>query len=99
MRYLLDYDEPMDPETAEMIAGSAHRSPEAIRAAIAGFAEIGVHELSLDPTAPAGASPVQAGDRSCLDRSPASDVDGTVGAGRHGHHRPFRPTARLGSGA
>ncbi|WP_448613607.1 LLM class flavin-dependent oxidoreductase [Modestobacter sp. URMC 112] len=49
-RYLLDYYEPMGRETAEMIAGSAHRSPEAIREAIAGFAEIGMDELVLDPT-------------------------------------------------
>jgi alkanesulfonate monooxygenase SsuD/methylene tetrahydromethanopterin reductase-like flavin-dependent oxidoreductase (luciferase family) len=50
--YLLDYYEPMGRETAEMIAGGAHRSPEAIREAIAGFAEIGVDELVLDPTVP-----------------------------------------------
>ncbi|SNS24197.1 Flavin-dependent oxidoreductase, luciferase family (includes alkanesulfonate monooxygenase SsuD and methylene tetrahydromethanopterin reductase) [Geodermatophilus saharensis] len=49
-RYLLDYYAPMGRETAEMIAGSAHRSPEAIRDAVAGFAEIGVDELVLDPT-------------------------------------------------
>jgi alkanesulfonate monooxygenase SsuD/methylene tetrahydromethanopterin reductase-like flavin-dependent oxidoreductase (luciferase family) len=49
-RYLLDYYEPMGRETAEMIAGGAHRSPEAIRDAVAGFAEIGVDELVLDPT-------------------------------------------------
>ncbi|MGY1608359.1 MULTISPECIES: LLM class flavin-dependent oxidoreductase [unclassified Geodermatophilus] len=51
-RYLLDYYEPMGRETAEMIAGSALRSPEAVREAIAGFAEIGVDELLLDPTVP-----------------------------------------------
>jgi alkanesulfonate monooxygenase SsuD/methylene tetrahydromethanopterin reductase-like flavin-dependent oxidoreductase (luciferase family) len=49
-RYLLDYYGPMGRETAEMIAGSAHRSPQAIREAIAGFAEIGLDELVLDPT-------------------------------------------------
>jgi hypothetical protein len=49
-RYLLDYYEPMGRETAEMIAGSAHRSPQAIQEAIAGFAAIGVDELVLDPT-------------------------------------------------
>ncbi len=49
-RYLLDYYAPMGRETAEMIAGSAHRSPEALRDAVAGFAEIGVDELVLDPT-------------------------------------------------
>ncbi|HYO35805.1 MAG TPA: LLM class flavin-dependent oxidoreductase [Geodermatophilus sp.] len=49
-RYLLDYYEPMGRETAEMIAGGAHRSPGAIRDAVAGFAEIGVDELVLNPT-------------------------------------------------
>jgi alkanesulfonate monooxygenase SsuD/methylene tetrahydromethanopterin reductase-like flavin-dependent oxidoreductase (luciferase family) len=48
--YLLDYYEPMGREVAEMIAGSAHRSPQAIKEVIAGFAEIGVDELVLDPT-------------------------------------------------
>jgi phosphoribosylcarboxyaminoimidazole (NCAIR) mutase len=33
-----------------MIAGSAHRSPEAIKDVIAGFEEAGVDELILDPT-------------------------------------------------
>lgn len=33
-----------------MIAASAHRSPEAIRDVIAGFAEVGVDELILDPS-------------------------------------------------
>ena len=50
--YLLDYYAPMGRETAEMIAGSAHRSPEAVREAAAAFAEIGVDELVLDPTVP-----------------------------------------------
>ena len=49
-RYLLDYCEPMGRDTAEMIAGSALRSPQAIEEAIAGFAGIGVDELVLDPT-------------------------------------------------
>jgi hypothetical protein len=40
----------MGRKAAEMIAGGAHRSPEAIRDVIAGFAEIGVDELILDPT-------------------------------------------------
>lgn len=48
--YLLDYYEPMGRETAEMIAGSAHRSPQAVKEVIAAFAEIGVDELVLDPT-------------------------------------------------
>ncbi|MGY1683415.1 LLM class flavin-dependent oxidoreductase [Geodermatophilus sp. SYSU D01176] len=48
--YLRDYYEPMGRETAEYIAGSAHRSPQAIKEVIAAFAEIGVDELVLDPT-------------------------------------------------
>ncbi|MGY1821996.1 LLM class flavin-dependent oxidoreductase [Geodermatophilus sp. SYSU D00079] len=48
--YLLDYYEPMGRELAEMIAGSAHRSPQQIKEVVAAFAEIGVDELVLDPT-------------------------------------------------
>jgi alkanesulfonate monooxygenase SsuD/methylene tetrahydromethanopterin reductase-like flavin-dependent oxidoreductase (luciferase family) len=48
--YLLDYYGFLGPETAEMIAGGAHRSPEAIKDVIAGFEEVGVDELILDPT-------------------------------------------------
>ena len=48
--YLLDYYEPMGRDTAEMIAGSALRSPDAIRDAIAGYRDAGVDELILDPT-------------------------------------------------
>jgi alkanesulfonate monooxygenase SsuD/methylene tetrahydromethanopterin reductase-like flavin-dependent oxidoreductase (luciferase family) len=48
--YLLDYYEAMGSEMAEMIAGSAHRSPQAIKDVVAGFAEIGIDELILDPT-------------------------------------------------
>jgi alkanesulfonate monooxygenase SsuD/methylene tetrahydromethanopterin reductase-like flavin-dependent oxidoreductase (luciferase family) len=48
--YLLDYYGFLGPETAEMIAGSAHRSPEAVRDVIAGFQEAGVDELIFDPT-------------------------------------------------
>jgi alkanesulfonate monooxygenase SsuD/methylene tetrahydromethanopterin reductase-like flavin-dependent oxidoreductase (luciferase family) len=48
--YLLDYYEPMGRETAEYIAGSAHRSPKAIKEAVEAFAEVGVDELILDPT-------------------------------------------------
>jgi alkanesulfonate monooxygenase SsuD/methylene tetrahydromethanopterin reductase-like flavin-dependent oxidoreductase (luciferase family) len=48
--YLLDYYRFLGPEGAEMIAGSAHRSPEAVRDVIAGFEEAGVDELILDPT-------------------------------------------------
>ncbi|MCU1616117.1 MAG: MmcJ, partial [Frankiales bacterium] len=47
---LLDYYAILGAETAEMIAGSAHRSPEAIRDVIAKFQEAGVDELILDPT-------------------------------------------------
>ena len=49
---MLDYYAPMGRETAEMIAGGVLRSPDAIREAIAGFAEVGVDELILDPTVP-----------------------------------------------
>ena len=48
--YLLDYYRFLGPEGAQMIAGSAHRSPEAIKDVIAGFEEAGVDELILDPT-------------------------------------------------
>jgi alkanesulfonate monooxygenase SsuD/methylene tetrahydromethanopterin reductase-like flavin-dependent oxidoreductase (luciferase family) len=47
---LVDYYRVLGPETAEMIASGAHRSPEAIRDVIAGFAEVGVDELILDPS-------------------------------------------------
>jgi alkanesulfonate monooxygenase SsuD/methylene tetrahydromethanopterin reductase-like flavin-dependent oxidoreductase (luciferase family) len=50
--YLLDYYGNFGPETAEMIAGGAHRSPEAITNAIAEFEAAGVDELILDPTVP-----------------------------------------------
>jgi alkanesulfonate monooxygenase SsuD/methylene tetrahydromethanopterin reductase-like flavin-dependent oxidoreductase (luciferase family) len=50
--YLLDYYGGLGRETAEMIAGSAHRSPAAITDVIAAFAEAGVDELVLDPTVP-----------------------------------------------
>jgi alkanesulfonate monooxygenase SsuD/methylene tetrahydromethanopterin reductase-like flavin-dependent oxidoreductase (luciferase family) len=48
--YLLDYYQPMGAETAEMIAGSALRSPEAIRAAVKAYEDVGLDELILDPT-------------------------------------------------
>ena len=48
--YLLDYYAPMGRETAEYIAGSAHRSRQAIEEVIAAFTEVGVDELLLDPT-------------------------------------------------
>ena len=47
---LFDYYRVLGPETAEMLASGAHRSPEAIRDVIAGFAEVGVDELILDPS-------------------------------------------------
>lgn len=51
-RYLLDYYGLMGSEVAEMIAGSALRSPDAISAAVDAFAGVGVDELILDPTVP-----------------------------------------------
>ncbi len=51
-RYLLDYYRPAGEDTAEMIAGSALRSPEAITGAIEAYREAGVDELILDPTVP-----------------------------------------------
>jgi alkanesulfonate monooxygenase SsuD/methylene tetrahydromethanopterin reductase-like flavin-dependent oxidoreductase (luciferase family) len=48
--YLLDYYGFLGPELAEMIAGGAHRSPEAVRDVVAAFTEAGVDELILDPT-------------------------------------------------
>ena len=50
--YLLDYYSPMGDEVAEMIAGSALRTPEAIKGAVQAFQEAGVDELILDPTVP-----------------------------------------------
>ena len=48
-RYLLDYYGFLG-EYAEMIAGGAHRSAEAVKDVVAAFAEAGVDELILDPT-------------------------------------------------
>ena len=48
--YLLDYYEPMGSDTADMIADSALRTPDAIKGAIATFADIGVDEFMLSPT-------------------------------------------------
>jgi alkanesulfonate monooxygenase SsuD/methylene tetrahydromethanopterin reductase-like flavin-dependent oxidoreductase (luciferase family) len=48
--YLLDYYGFLGPDVAEMIAGGAHRSPEAVRDVVVAFAEAGVDELILDPT-------------------------------------------------
>jgi alkanesulfonate monooxygenase SsuD/methylene tetrahydromethanopterin reductase-like flavin-dependent oxidoreductase (luciferase family) len=50
--YLRDYYGIFGPETAEMIAGGAHRSPQAVKDAIAAFEAAGVDELILDPTVP-----------------------------------------------
>jgi len=47
---LLDYYAPMGDDVAEMIAGSALRSDEAISGALGAFEEAGVDELILDPT-------------------------------------------------
>ncbi len=51
-RYLVDYYSLMGTEVAEMIAGSALRSPDTISAAVEAFADVGVDELILDPTVP-----------------------------------------------
>ncbi|HLI55535.1 MAG TPA: LLM class flavin-dependent oxidoreductase [Actinomycetota bacterium] len=48
--YLLDYYSLMGSDIAGYIAGSAARSPEAIKGAIEAFAQAGVDELILDPT-------------------------------------------------
>lgn len=50
--YLLDYYRPAGDEMAEMVAGSALRSEEAITGAVSAFADVGVDELILDPTVP-----------------------------------------------
>ncbi len=49
-RNLLDYYQPRGPDVANMIAGSALRSPEAVKGAIKAYADAGVDELFLDPT-------------------------------------------------
>lgn len=48
--YLLDYYAPQGSDAAEMIAGSAVRSPEAVAGAVTAFADSGIDELILDPT-------------------------------------------------
>jgi len=48
--YLLDYYGFLGPDFAQMIAGGAHRSAEAVRDVVAAFAEAGFDELILDPT-------------------------------------------------
>ncbi|MFA9430546.1 LLM class flavin-dependent oxidoreductase [Egicoccus sp. AB-alg2] len=47
--YLLDYYAPMG-DMAAVVADGALRSPEAIRDALAAFADVGIHEVILDPT-------------------------------------------------
>jgi alkanesulfonate monooxygenase SsuD/methylene tetrahydromethanopterin reductase-like flavin-dependent oxidoreductase (luciferase family) len=47
---LLDYYEPMGAEMAQMIAGGALRSADAIAGAVEGYANAGVDELILDAT-------------------------------------------------
>jgi alkanesulfonate monooxygenase SsuD/methylene tetrahydromethanopterin reductase-like flavin-dependent oxidoreductase (luciferase family) len=47
---LLHYYAPMGPDIAGMIAGSALRSPEAIRGAVSAYEAAGVTELFLDPS-------------------------------------------------
>jgi alkanesulfonate monooxygenase SsuD/methylene tetrahydromethanopterin reductase-like flavin-dependent oxidoreductase (luciferase family) len=49
---LLHYYAPMGDEVAQMIAGGALRSAEAIRGAMAAYEAAGVDELILDPTVP-----------------------------------------------
>ena len=49
---LVDYYRPMGDEVAQMIAGGALRSPEAITGAVAAYQAAGVDELLLDPTVP-----------------------------------------------
>ena len=49
-RYLLDYYRFLRPEYVELIAGGAHRTPEAVRDIIAAFTEAGIDEPILDPT-------------------------------------------------
>ena len=47
---LRDYYKPMGDEVADMIAGGALRSPDAIKGAIAAYEAAGVDELILDPS-------------------------------------------------
>jgi alkanesulfonate monooxygenase SsuD/methylene tetrahydromethanopterin reductase-like flavin-dependent oxidoreductase (luciferase family) len=50
--YVQDYYAPLGQDAVEMIAGSVHRSADAIRAARDGFREIGVDEVVFVPTVP-----------------------------------------------
>lgn len=49
---MLHYYAPMGEEVAQMIAGGALRSADAIRGALAAYEAVGVDELILDPTVP-----------------------------------------------
>ena len=49
---LRDYYEPMGPDVAGMIAGSAVRTPEAVQGALQAYEAAGVDELVLDATVP-----------------------------------------------
>lgn len=48
--YLLDYYRPMGDEMAQMIAGSALQSADAVKGAVQAFEAVGVDEFILDPT-------------------------------------------------
>jgi alkanesulfonate monooxygenase SsuD/methylene tetrahydromethanopterin reductase-like flavin-dependent oxidoreductase (luciferase family) len=48
--YLLDYYQPAGNDMAQMVAGSALRSQDAIRDAVQAYGSIGVDEFILDPT-------------------------------------------------
>lgn len=48
--YLLDYYEPMGDEMAQMIAGSALQSADAVKGAVQAFEAVEVDEFILDPT-------------------------------------------------
>ncbi|HEX3393867.1 MAG TPA: LLM class flavin-dependent oxidoreductase [Acidimicrobiales bacterium] len=52
IRNVRHYYEPMGSDMADMIAGSALRTPESIKGAIDAYAGAGVDELILDPTVP-----------------------------------------------
>ncbi|MBW3590368.1 MAG: hypothetical protein KY393_00700, partial [Actinobacteria bacterium] len=47
---ILPLPEPMGDEMAQMIAGSALQSPDAVKGAVQAFEAVGVDEFILDPT-------------------------------------------------
>lgn len=49
---LYDYYKPLGDDTANMIAGNALRSPDAIEGALKAFEDVGVDEFILNPTIP-----------------------------------------------